>query len=150
LDLQPIRSGRLLAGTRDGSAPNAARCDHGAPVTMDSLTLADAPEPVRDVLETVRIAADADAESLGAYVITMTSAASDVLAVEFLQTIARTEPPQRVVPLFETGSDLERAPSVIRDLFAMPWYRSRIKGRQEVMLGYSDSAKDTGRLSAAW
>jgi phosphoenolpyruvate carboxylase len=32
----------------------------------------------------------------------------------------------------------------------VPWYRERIGGRQEVMIGYSDSAKDGGRLAAAW
>jgi phosphoenolpyruvate carboxylase len=35
-------------------------------------------------------------------------------------------------------------------LFALPWYRARIAGHQEVMVGYSDSAKDAGRFSAAW
>ena len=32
----------------------------------------------------------------------------------------------------------------------MPWYRERINGQQEVMIGYSDSAKDVGRFGAAW
>ena len=36
------------------------------------------------------------------------------------------------------------------DLFAIPWYRDRINGHQEVMIGYSDSAKDAGRMSADW
>src|SRR6185436_891087 len=33
---------------------------------------------------------------------------------------------------------------------AIPWYRRRIDNRHEVMIGYSDSAKDAGRLSADW
>ena len=37
-----------------------------------------------------------------------------------------------------------------RDLLALPWYRARCGGRQEVMVGYSDSAKDGGRLAASW
>ena len=38
----------------------------------------------------------------------------------------------------------------MRDLLAIAWYRNRLGGHQEVMIGYSDSAKDAGRLSADW
>ena len=72
----------------------------------------------------------------------MASAPSDVLAVEFLQMAAGTLHPQRVVPLFETARDLERAGAIMSELLAIPWYRDRIGGHQEVMIGYSDSAKD--------
>jgi phosphoenolpyruvate carboxylase len=51
----------------------------------------------------------------------------------------------RVVPLFETLDDLERSSSVTETLFTLPAYRDRIDGRQEIMVGYSDSAKDAGR-----
>ena len=107
-------------------------------------------EQVRDVVDTFRVAARIHPESLGAYVITMASAPSDVLAVEFLQMAAGTSHPQRVVPLFETGRDLDNAGTVMRDLLAIPWYRDRVSGHQEVMIGYSDSAKDAGRMSADW
>ena len=53
-------------------------------------------------------------ESLGAYVITMASRASDVLAVELLQKLAGNPRPQRVVPLFETAADLQ-APAPVLD-----------------------------------
>ena len=59
-------------------------------------------------------------------------------------------PELRVVPLFETLDDLERSHNVIDALFSMPEYTERINGKQEVMVGYSDSAKDAGRLAAAW
>jgi phosphoenolpyruvate carboxylase len=108
------------------------------------------PDSVRDVLDTFRIAAALPAESLGAYVITMASCASDVLAVELLQKLAGNPHPQRVVPLFETAADLQRAGSVVDALVSLPWYRARIRGQQEVMVGYSDSAKDAGRFAAAW
>jgi phosphoenolpyruvate carboxylase len=107
-------------------------------------------EQVRDVLDTFRTAARIHHESLGAYVITMASAPSDVLAVEFLQMGAGISHPQRVVPLFETARDLEHAGAIVSDLLAIPWYRNRIGGYQEVMMGYSDSAKDAGRMSADW
>ena len=121
-----------------------------ARIRLDDLQQATANEPVRDVLETFRMAARLHHESLGAYIITMTSEASDVLAVEFLQMAAGTPHPQRVAPLFETGRDLERAGEVMASLLSIPWYRDRISGRQEVMIGYSDSAKDAGRFSADW
>ena len=108
------------------------------------------PATVRDVFDTFRIAAALPAESLGAYVITMASRASDVLAVHLLQKLAGNRRPQRVVPLFETGADLARAGTVLDTLFALPGYRELIAGDQEVMIGYSDSAKDTGRFTAAW
>jgi phosphoenolpyruvate carboxylase len=109
-----------------------------------------APPDVRDVLDTFRMIARAPAGSLGAYVITMTRAASDVLAVELLQQEAGVAAPLRTVPLFETSHDLQNAGGVLSVLLELSWYRARIGGRQEVMIGYSDSAKDVGRLSAGW
>jgi phosphoenolpyruvate carboxylase len=105
---------------------------------------------VRDVLETFRMIAAAPAGSLSAYVITMARSASDVLAVELLQKAAGVAAPLRVVPLFETARDLENAGVVLEQLLGEPWYRARIAGRQEVMIGYSDSAKDVGRVAAGW
>jgi phosphoenolpyruvate carboxylase len=105
---------------------------------------------VCDVLDTFRMIARTPTASLNAYIVTMTRAASDVLAVELLQKEARVARPLRTVPLFETARDLQEAPHVIDTLLGLPWYRARIQGRQEVMLGYSDSAKDVGRLTAGW
>ena len=105
---------------------------------------------VRDVLDTFTMIGRLPPGSLNAYVITMTRAASDVLAVELLQKEARVAAPLRTVPLFETARDLQGAEHILGTLFELPWYRSRIEGRQEVMLGYSDSAKDVGRLTAGW
>ena len=123
----------------------------GARTLADLAAGADAiPDSVRDVLDTFRTAAALPPGSLGAYVITMASRASDVLAVDLLQTLAGNPHPQRVVPLFETAADLQRAGAVIDALLATPSYRARIAGHQEVMVGYSDSAKDAGRFAAAW
>jgi len=129
------------------------------------------PEVV-DVLETFRMIARIPHESLGAYVITMTRQASDILAVQLLQQAAGVEHPLRVVPLFETADDLRRAPGVMTQVLDIEAYRAFIdslprrpvrrsaeravgsreaaKPGQEVMVGYSDSSKDVGRLSAAW
>ncbi|QHN78782.1 Phosphoenolpyruvate carboxylase [Arachis hypogaea] len=123
------------------------------------------PHEVKEVLDTFRIAAELGSDSLGAYVISMASNASDVLAVELLQKDARLsvagdlgrECPGgtlRVVPLFETVKDLRGAGSVIRKLLSIDWYREHViknhNGHQEVMVGYSDSGKDAGRFTAAW
>lgn len=103
---------------------------------------------IREVFDTFRAAAEIHPESLSAYVVSMAQAPSDVLAVEALQTGSGSR--LRVVPLFERVDDLDSAPGTLRTLLAMPAYRDRIEGRQEIMIGYSDSAKDGGRLSANW
>jgi phosphoenolpyruvate carboxylase len=103
-----------------------------------------------DVFDTLRVIGATPPGSLGAYVITMTSSASDVLAVEYLQRAAGVPVPLRVVPLFETSNDLAHAGEIVDALLSLEWYRARIGGRQEVMIGYSDSAKDVGRLAAGW
>jgi phosphoenolpyruvate carboxylase len=109
---------------------------------------------VAECLDTFKVCAEISAEgdSLGAYVISMSTCASDVLSVVLLQReCGGTESRLlRVVPLFERLADLEDAPRVLRQLFSVPWYLEHIKGNQEVMIGYSDSGKDAGRMSAAW
>ena len=109
-----------------------------------------ASKEVQEVLDTFRVLATLPRDSLGAYVISMARQPSDVLAVELLQKEARVAEPLRVVPLFETISDLRASREVMTHLLDLPWYRARIGGRLEVMIGYSDSSKDGGRLAAAW
>ena len=89
-------------------------------------------------------------QCMGAYVISMTSKASDILSVYFLQKQAQTKNLLRVVPLFETLDDLKNAKNIMENLFKLSWYRKLIKNKQEVMIGYSDSSKDAGKLAASW
>ncbi len=105
---------------------------------------------VREVLATFRMLATQPTEALGAYVISMAHQPSDVLAVLLLQRKAEVPRPMRVVPLFETYDDLANAPGCLDALLSLPAYRERIDGRQEIMIGYSDSAKDAGFVAAAW
>lgn len=112
------------------------------------------------------------------YVISMSNQASDLLEVLLLAKEAGLYDPAtytssiHVVPLFETVDDLKRAPTVMTSLFELPLYRACIAGGysgesrqglsnpqslpshhlslQEVMLGYSDSNKDSGFLSSNW
>ncbi|KAK3241242.1 hypothetical protein CYMTET_48992, partial [Cymbomonas tetramitiformis] len=127
----------------------------------------DMPDDVKEVLDTFKCAAELGSSAIGAYVISMASNASDVLAVELLQREARMKyqsdtafgascdyGPIRVVPLFETLSDLAGCANSLRTLFSTEWYRKHLSDshddHQEVMLGYSDSGKDAGRMAASW
>ena len=89
-------------------------------------------------------------ECLGAYIISMTTSASDILSVSFLQKEAEIKDKLRVVPLFETLNDLINAKSIMENLFSQKWYRKLINYNQEVMIGYSDSSKDAGKICASW
>jgi phosphoenolpyruvate carboxylase len=79
-----------------------------------------------------------------------------VLAREVGLVDLAADPPRSrvdVVPLFETLADIERGPETLRSMVADRVYRRQLAargGRQQVMLGYSDSAKDAGMLPAAW
>jgi len=103
-----------------------------------------------EVLATCCVAAQAAEESLGSYVISMARQASDVLAVQLLLKESGLQRSMRVVPLFETLDDLNNAGPSIERLLGLPGYRQRLNGPQEVMIGYSDSAKDAGTTAAAW
>ena len=107
-------------------------------------------EDVKEVLDTFAMIADGDESSFGAYVISMASAPSDVLAVALLLQESGVSHNMRIVPLFETLADLDNAQPTIEQLFSMPWYKAYINGKQEVMIGYSDSAKDAGQIAATW
>lgn len=103
-----------------------------------------------DTLEIMQMIADQHEGSLGAYVISQATSASDVLAVLLLQLDAGVKKPLRVAPLFETLDDLNGATDTMRSLYSSNVYMGIINGKQEIMIGYSDSAKDAGRLAASW
>ena len=107
-------------------------------------------EDTAEVLATCREVAAAPAASLGSYVISMAGAASDVLTVQLLLKESGLRRSMRVVPLFETLADLDNAGPVLERLLQLPDYLSTLQGPQEVMIGYSDSAKDAGTTAAAW
>ena len=97
------------------------------------------------------------------YVISMSHTVSDLLEVLLLAKEMglidqnSNESKLLVVPLFETVEDLKSAPKVMSELFNLEFYRSYLpkagdnnKSLQELMLGYSDSNKDSGFLSSNW
>ena len=83
----------------------------------------------------------------------MTAGASDVLAVQLMAKDAGVEDALNIVPLFETIADLRAAPGVMEALFTNPAYDRHLDRRnreQQIMIGYSDSNKDAGYLTANW
>ena len=93
-----------------------------------------------------RTAATLGPAALGIYVISMTDGVSDMLEVELMQKLTGAALP--IAPLFETLDDLERAPEILTALFTLP--NRAAPAHQHVMLGYSDSNKDCGYLTANW
>jgi phosphoenolpyruvate carboxylase len=109
------------------------------------------PESI-EVLQTLQVAQQIDADDLGSYIISMCRGVSDILSVEFLKRFAGCEGRLPVVPLFETIEDLEAAPEIVKALLALQDDGAPIPKPHEfqIMLGYSDSAKSGGRLASAW
>ncbi|BDH44058.1 phosphoenolpyruvate carboxylase [Salmonella enterica subsp. enterica serovar Choleraesuis] len=107
-------------------------------------------EETREVLDTCLAIAEAPQGSVAAYVISMAKTPSDVLAVHLLLKEAGVGFALPVAPLFETLDDLNNANDVMSQLLSIDWYRGFIQGKQMVMIGYSDSAKDAGAIAASW
>jgi phosphoenolpyruvate carboxylase len=101
-------------------------------------------------IQTFKLLSELPREGLGAYVISMSSQPSDVLAVVLLQREFGLKRLLPVVPLFETYSDLLNSATILDTLLRLDVYRNLIAGYQQIMIGYSDSAKDVGTLAAAW
>jgi phosphoenolpyruvate carboxylase len=114
--------------------------------------------PTAEILATLRavgwIQARFGVDACRRYVVSFTRSAADVGAVYRLARLAtrRGEPPVLdVVPLFETGKDLHNATGVLDEMLTLEPVvaRMRARGRRlEVMLGYSDSAKELGPVAA--
>ncbi len=109
-------------------------------------------EPLRRALGALEVW-----EGRGAYVVSMTRGAADLLEVLLLaREVGRYDPergaPFDVVPLFETLDDLDAAGATVARLLANPVFRRQVEARGllEVMIGYSDSNKDAGFLAANW
>ena len=104
----------------------------------------------RETWTTFKMISESPRECLGAYVISMASNVSDILAVMLLQKEAGVKSCLRIVPLFETLSDLQNSHIVMENLFKHSWYVNYFKKNQEIMIGYSDSSKDAGKFAASW
>lgn len=148
---------RVLEELAPGLAGDAEAL--AAALTDDTLTaVRPSSDEAREVLETFRAMADLQArygpEACFRHIVSFTTCAADLLAVPALARAALGADRTlhlRVVPLFETRADLDRAAEVLDDLLAVPGGRAIVCGQDdtlEVMIGYSDSAKDAGLLAA--
>ncbi|MBQ4833728.1 phosphoenolpyruvate carboxylase [Pseudoalteromonas sp. MMG010] len=109
------------------------------------------PSPeVQEVLDTFDVIARQDEKTFGLYIISMARTASDILAVQLLLKESGCRFNLPVAPLFETLDDLNAGSDVITTLLDNVWYRGHIQNTQNVMIGYSDSAKDAGMMAAGW
>jgi phosphoenolpyruvate carboxylase len=111
----------------------------------------------REVLDTLRVMAELQrrfgVDACRRYIVSFTRGAPDIGAVHELarHATAGAPPVLDVIPLFETLDDLSNATSTMDAVLELPAVRRRIEenGRSmEIMLGYSDSAKQAGPLSA--
>jgi phosphoenolpyruvate carboxylase len=117
-----------------------------------------APSPqTREVLATLAKVAEIQSrhgqDMCRRYVVSFTTSASDIAAVYELAELACPDQPPLldVIPLFESGGDLANAVPILDDMITLPPVARRLAqaGRRlEVMLGYSDSAKELGMVSA--
>ena len=132
------------------------------PLHAPHVTLAGPTDEALRVFHVMRsIQDEVGAPAASTYIVSRTRSADDLLRVLLLAReaglvdLAREPALSRIdiVPLFETLEDLEHAPLVVRSLLDDPLWQRHLAARgrhQEVMLGYSDSAKDAGLLPSAW
>jgi len=134
-----ILGDRPLAGDRTGLSPE----------TLETLRTFDALSTIHRGL---------NPRAVDTYIISMTHGVSDILAVLlFLRNVGLYRPGSHssfhIVPLFETRADLKGASAIFEGLLRNEAYRAHLRLRgdlQEIMLGYSDSNKESGFLSASW
>jgi phosphoenolpyruvate carboxylase len=138
------------------AADDAQLLDRLATEGWPALDLTPSPQ-TREVLDTIRVMAWLQQRwgrrSCGRYIVSFSQRSAHLVGVRALARLALGSRPLEldVVPLFETGADLAAATTTLEDWLGLDstreWLQRR-DGRVEVMLGYSDSAKDVGPTSA--
>ncbi|MEQ9618920.1 MAG: phosphoenolpyruvate carboxylase [Deltaproteobacteria bacterium] len=132
------------------------------PLVPEWLQLSNEAREVLATFETIRkCRAEISSECIDTYIISMTRSAANVLeallfakeAGLYISDKGKITSDMDIVPLFETIDDFKNAPRIMRELFSNPLFRGHIRARgnvSEIMIGYSDSGKDGGILSAGW
>lgn len=144
LQIEADRRSRLLAHLLDRPTPAMASNPGITPAVAETWSL----------FQLVSRARSMYGDALfGPFIISMCRSAADVLAVLLMARWIGCDRGLSITPLFETISDLEAAPHILEDLFGLPVYRRHLEtcgNQQMVMIGYSDSNKDGGYLTANW
>jgi len=130
---------------------------------QDGIQLSESSQECLDVYKTIyKAQQEFGTGCITSYLISMSEAASDILEVMVFAKEAglfgRDENGNvfctlQAAPLFETIDDLHAAPQIMDTLFKLPVYRQSVAAMgdlHEIMLGYSDSNKDGGMVTANW
>jgi phosphoenolpyruvate carboxylase len=130
------------------------------PIALRQMRFSEETEEVLATFASIaRLQRELSVAAVNTYIVSFTQDVDDLLAILFLaQQVDLFDPEAgrstlQVVPLFETLDDLTRAVSVMRALWSQPLYRRQLElwdWHQEIMLGYSDSDKDAGYVTASW
>lgn len=144
--------------------------DDRAALLARRLEIGDWPEPLSDdavteeaagTLAVFRALAQAQkhygTEAVGMFIISMAQGADDALTVLALNALANRGAAEdvrlEVAPLLETVDDLQAGPAILDALLNLPVYRAHLEqlgARQTIMVGYSDSSKDSGIVASRW
>ena len=132
--------------------------DGGLPEISDETSMTEAAEETLAVFRAISAARKQYGNSaVGLFIISMTQGADDVLTALALAEMANPHTGAglklQVAPLLETVDDLEAGPAIMQALLGFDYYRKQLAkmgGRQAVMVGYSDSNKDSGIVASRW
>jgi phosphoenolpyruvate carboxylase len=130
----------------------------GVPELADDARLSAEAESTLAVFRTISSARQVyGGAAIGLFIISMTQGADDVLTALALAEIANPHTGAArslaVAPLLETVDDLDAGPGILRELLDYDVYRAHLDGqqrRQAIMVGYSDSNKDSGIVASRW
>ncbi len=134
----------LLARLLTGPLPDLSAHPGVTPEAAETWSVFQLVRRVRDVYS---------AELMGPFVISMCRSECDVLTVLLFARWIGCDSGLQIAPLFETIEDLQAAPAILEKLYTLPVYRAHLQTcghEQMVMIGYSDSNKDGGYVTANW
>ncbi|MFC6080802.1 phosphoenolpyruvate carboxylase [Sphaerisporangium aureirubrum] len=125
--------------------------------SLEEIAAGERSERTEEVLATLRMIAWIQerfgVRACSRYVVSFTRTSDDIAAVYKLaeHALGSRAPVLDVVPLFESGEDLANSARVLTGMLELPAVQRRLEAngrRMEVMLGYSDSAKELGPAAA--